>query len=169
MLLKELYHRTKNNMNVISSLIVMQMSQMKDPACLQVLKDTKNRIQSIALVHKRLYQSESLSKLNIKPYITELARAILEGYTKNRKALLRLDISPIEMNIDQAVPMGLILNEIISNSLKYAFPASKSASIAISLKRLKGKVELSYSDSGPGLPSGLDISKTSSLGAQAGL
>ncbi len=164
-LLRELYHRTKNNMQVISSLISLQSSSISDGSILQMFDDTKNRIRAMALVHEKLYQSKDLSSVNIREYVRDLAGALIESYSKAQgKVALQLEADSITLPIDIIMPCGLIINELISNSLKYAFRADGSLEIRIQFRQTgDGLMEIVYGDSGPGLQS-LDTKDIKTLG-----
>ncbi len=159
-LLKELYHRTKNNMNSVSNLITLQSSAIKDPEIRQLLKETQGRINSMALVHEMLYKTGDLSRLDLKDYLEQLARSVLAS---PRKIKLYLDLDPVPATLDVAIPCGLILNELLSNSLKHAFPDGRGE-ISVSLKKKGNEVELVCSDNGPGFPEGFKVETTGSLG-----
>jgi PAS domain S-box-containing protein len=152
-LLRELYHRTKNNMQVISSLLGLKAADINDERTSVILEDMKNRIQTIALVHQKLYQSQNLSRVQIREYITDLTDLLkLSHLIDNKKINFDLEIDDISVLIDTAVPCGLIINELISNSLKYAFPNNKKGTIKISLTRLDEEIlELKVSDNGIGV------------------
>ncbi len=154
-LLRELYHRTKNNMQVISSLISLQSSSVSDSHVLQMFDDTKNRIRAMALVHEKLYQSRDLSSVNMKEYIRDLADALIESHSQvEGKVALKLDADSITLPIDIIMPCGLIINELISNSLKYAFTGEGGGEIRISFRQTgPGLMEIVYRDNGPGLES----------------
>lgn len=153
MLIKELYHRTKNNMQVISSLLGLKASTTEDPELLQTLNDMINRIQTISLVHEKLYRSKSLSKVDLREYITELVYLLLRSYSPAPdKIKLQLELNSVETEIDMAVPLGLVINEIISNSLKYAFPGEQKGIVSITLSmNEENVVELSIYDNGKGI------------------
>jgi PAS domain S-box-containing protein len=165
-LLQEIYHRTKNNMQVIISLLNLKSASSSDPQLLEAFRDTGNRIRSMALVHEKLYQSKDLSNLNLKDYIKDLAKLLLRNYqTELRRISLHLDLDSVPVNIETAMPCGLILNELISNSLKYAFPCGRNGTISILLRSTEDRdIELRIADDGVGLPPEIDVWKTSSLG-----
>jgi two-component sensor histidine kinase len=165
-LLRELYHRTRNNMQVISNLIDLQALSINDKKIVELFKETQSRIKSMALVHEKLYQSKDLSNVNLKDYINELANTLLTSYQISRDTIvLKLDIDNISVSIDAAIPSGLIVNELMSNSLKYAFPGGRQGEISIILhKNEKGEIELYFSDKGIGFPKGFDINNPKSLG-----
>lgn len=166
-LLRELYHRTKNNMQVISSLLSLQTLQTDNPKVREVVKDTKNRIQSISLVHQMLYKTQNLSRIDLGEYVSELVSLLIGGFAvPENKIAVDIDIDSIQVVIDVAIPGGLILNELITNSFKYAFPEGKSGRIRIGVSRRQGVMLLTYSDTGVGFPPGLDPRKSNSLGLQ---
>lgn len=165
-LLQELYHRTKNNMQVISSLLNLQSAEIKDEASVRVLRETQDRIKSIALVHEKLYQTEDLHSLEIKDYIEALAESLLRSYRVGEETVsLKFDIENFMVSIDTAVTCGLIINELVSNALKYAFNSYDKGEIRISLHAGDGgEVELKVADNGPGLSGDFDFVKSGSLG-----
>ena len=164
-LLKELYHRTKNNMYVISSLIDLQSFHFKGDASMSIFRDIKNRIEAMALVHEKLYKSKSLSSLKAREYIKELAAAVLKTYKgMAERVSFELNVEDLDLSIDTAIPVGLVLNELISNSLQHAFPGQRSGKITISLRESGVGFHLNYLDNGTGLPEDFDIAKTGSLG-----
>ncbi len=172
-LLKEIYHRTKNNMQVITSLLNLQSNQIDDPRYVALFNDSRNRIASMALVHEKLYRSKNLSSIDFKDYITSLANGLLSFYGKNaRNVSLTVNAGGIILGIDTAIPCGLLINELLSNSLKYAFPEGRSGSIFIDLKKTTAgdksdsEYELTVTDNGIGLPADIDIKNTKSLGLQ---
>jgi PAS domain S-box-containing protein len=165
-LLKEIYHRTKNNLQVVSSLLRLQSIRVTDPQLLGAFEDTINRIRSMAMVHEKLYQSKNLSHIDLKDYIQDLAKFLLKSYqTESGKIALHLDLHSVIVNIETAMPCGLIINELISNAIKYAFPGTRRGTISIYLQSTTDRdIELRVGDDGVGLPPALDIWKTDSLG-----
>ena len=167
-LLRELYHRTKNNMQVISSLIGLKSASIKDDKMINILHDMKNRIQTIALVHQKLYQSQNLSRVNLKEYITDLVNLLISSYADVQdKITFTLNLENINVLIDTAVPCGLIINELISNSFKHAFPGDRKGNICVQLKKLEeDTIELVISDNGIGIPAGFNLLDKNTLGMQ---
>jgi len=165
-LLREVHHRTKNNLQVILSLLDLQSLTIRDKKMLGGIKDIQNRIRSIALVHEKLYQSKDLSNVNLKNYIQEVTNALIKSYEGSKQRIsLILDIDNIFISLDTITTCGLIVNELVSNSLKYAFPDNRKGKIKIALHATDGKeMELHISDDGIGLPEGLDFRNTKSLG-----
>lgn len=152
LLLKEIHHRVKNNLQIINSLINLQAGQIKDPESLKVFEECKNRIKSMAIIHTKFYESKDFSKIDLADYVQELVKDLIHTYNVNKKIDLVCNINSIQMGIDTVIPVGLILNEIISNSLKYAFNNSNVGKIEISLKRdlTNDEFEMIVGDNGPG-------------------
>ncbi|MBC7865278.1 MAG: PAS domain S-box protein [Bacteroidia bacterium] len=166
-LLKEVHHRVKNNLQVISSILNLQSSYVKDQKTLNLLKECQNRIKSMAFIHESLYQNKDFSAINFSEYLVMLSNNLLHSYglIENRIKLV-LDVEQVALNLDLSIPCGLIVNEIISNALKYAFPNEREGEIHISLKKKGDKLFLSIGDNGIGLPKELDFRNTESLGLQ---
>lgn len=166
-LLKEVHHRVKNNMQVISSILNLQSSYVKDAYALNLLKECQNRIKSMAFIHESLYQTKNFESVNFSEYITTLSKNLVHTYsinTKNIKLVLTLD--KLFLNLDSSIPCGLIINEIISNSLKYAFPDNRDGIIFVTLKVDNHQVRIEAGDNGVGIPQGIDIKYTETLGLQ---
>ncbi len=164
-LIKEIHHRVKNNMQVISSLINIQARRMKDPKAREIFKNTRNRVMSMALVHERLYRSEDLSGIDFSTYIEQMAVHLMSYYRDLSKNIeLKKDMEDIFLDVTKAVPLGLITNELITNSLKHAFPKNRKGEITIKFYK-KGKTyHLTISDNGIGFPQELDFKKAESMG-----
>ena len=164
-LLKEVHHRVKNNLQIITSLMRLQHDQHQEPALKLSFQDSQNRIQAMALIHESLYRSDNLSAINTSIYLQELAEYLGQIYNaKNRNITISLDISDIMLDIDRAIPCGLIVNELLSNALKYAFVDKPSGTIKISLHQLGSDYSLQIRDNGIGLPEGFNIHRAPSLG-----
>jgi PAS domain S-box-containing protein len=165
-LLREIHHRVKNNMQVISGLLMLQEEFSNDANIREILKESQNRIDSMALIHEKLYRSESIARVDFKEYINELVNALFYSYGINEsKVGFKVNAENISMGIDTAIPCGLIINELVSNSLKHAFPAGKKGEIEMSLSSTgEDKIEISVRDNGVGIPEGIDFRKTESLG-----
>lgn len=165
-LLRELHHRTKNNMQVIMGLISLQMASVSDKQSVNLLNDIQNRIMSMALVHEKLFRSGDLSRVNLEDYIRDLAGAILSGYQLDENEIGRIiEIDDMESSIDTIIPIGLIINELITNTVKYAFPGRGKREIRISAHFCgKDEIEITYGDNGIGFPPDFDIKETDSLG-----
>jgi PAS domain S-box-containing protein len=163
-LLQEIHHRVKNNLAIISSLIELQKDGLSDEMQ-EVFQETQTRIRSIALVHEKLYQSERLAEIDISEYVSELSRIITQTFTgKNKKIEFREDIDSIKISIVNAVPLGLLINELLSNSFKHAFNGAGDGIIRISFKKGPDKYVVSVEDNGAGLPEGFDINEQTSMG-----
>jgi two-component sensor histidine kinase/ActR/RegA family two-component response regulator len=165
LLLREIHHRTKNNMQVICALLNLQSAYVKDEQVLQLFKNTQDRIMSMALVHETLYRSD-LSTVNLKEYIEDLVQTLLRSYQIHLgRVALTFDTETIFMSIDTAVPCGMMINELLSNVLKHAFPDGRTGEIRIALHVTdEGEKELRISDNGVGLPEDFDVRKTNTLG-----
>jgi two-component sensor histidine kinase/CheY-like chemotaxis protein len=164
-LLGELAHRTKNNMQVISSLIDLQAGASADPKLAGALAETRDRIRAMALVHEKLHRTRGLSSVNMRDYLTDLEKPLLRAHAVTSGSVaISLDIEELPFPIDAALYCGLIINELVSNSLKYAFPKGKPGSIFLSLHRVEEETELRYRDDGPGLPRDLNPPHVKSLG-----
>ncbi|MTK63751.1 MAG: PAS domain S-box protein [Methanobacterium sp.] len=163
-LLKEIHHRVKNNMQIISSLLSLQTKFVNDEEALDILKESQNRVRSMAIIHEKLYQSKDLSEINFGDYIESLVSNLFYSYNANNTDIKPVyDVEDLSLNIDTAVPCGLIISELVSNSLKYAFPTKKEGEILVSLKFRNGKYELIVSDTGVGMPE-VDVDNLDSLG-----
>jgi len=165
-LIREIHHRVKNNMQVISSILNLQSALLSDPEAKAAFKECQYRIKSMAMVHERLYRTKDLTNIDFGEYLNTLAQNIfLDQQVKPDQIKLNLDIEPINLSINVAVPLGLILNELITNCFKHAFPGGRKGNIWVSFKKLpKGLVELRVKDDGIGFPKGLDYKKAESLG-----
>ncbi|AUT01898.1 histidine kinase [Nostoc sp. CENA543] len=164
-LLKEVHHRVKNNLQIVSGLLQLQSQNLKEPELIKTLRDSQNRIESISMVHKNLYTSTNIGQIDIAAYIENLVTSILISYhIAPGRVTVETNISPIDMNIDQAIACGLIINELISNSLKYAFNEQEIGKITIDLCSIDNNIEMIVQDNGIGLPEDLDWQNTNSLG-----
>jgi len=166
-LLKEIHHRVKNNLQVISSILNLQSSFVKDKQTLDILEESRNRIRSMAIIHENLYQTTNFSSINFSNYLKNLTSNLIASYQVNTgKVTLREDLSKVDLVLDQAIPCGLLVNELITNSLKYAFPNNRSGEIVIMLKEIKNNIHLSISDNGVGLPLEFEELNSETLGLQ---
>ncbi len=173
-LLKEIHHRVKNNLQVISSLLNLQSEKIMQPGLFEIFMESKNRIRAMALVHEKLYQSQNLSRIDFTDYISSFLTYMNECYNLNpEKITIHLDADkrPHYFKIDTAIPCGLILNELVSNSCKYAFPEDRIGNIYLyfGVEKYSENVDqfiLQVSDDGIGIPAEIDIKKTDSLGLQ---
>lgn len=165
-LLKEIHHRVKNNMQIISSLISLQTDYADNEDTIKMFQDSKNRIRSMALIHEKLYQSEDISLIDFSDYIESLAGRLLEVYGVGRRITLRVNAENIFLSIDSAIPCGLIINELVSNSIKHAFPDDEYGEVAIDMTGDNQKYVLTVADNGVGFPEDIDYRDTESLGLQ---
>jgi len=165
-LLKEVHHRVKNNLAVIMSLLNLQAAKAHDPTTRELLRESQNRVRSMAIVHETLYQSRHLSHVEVKPYIEQLCRHLLSSYgLASGRIDFQHDIAPLSLNLDRAIPFGLILNELVSNALKHAFPEGRAGWLRVELGPEKtGEAVLVVKDNGVGLPADIDLFRTRSLG-----
>ncbi|WP_374087022.1 PAS domain S-box protein [Methylomicrobium lacus] len=168
-LLKEIHHRVKNNLQVIASLLRLQADTLSDPAARDLFLDSQRRVRSMALVHEQLYQSSGLSSINVAEYIANLVSYIRRSHAQAPSLVsIRVDIPAITLEIDQAVPLGLIISELVANSIKHAFPASGNASAAtlwVTMAAAEdGGLTLEVGDNGQGIPDQVDIERPSSMG-----
>ncbi|MBN3882903.1 MAG: PAS domain S-box protein [Nostoc sp. JL34] len=164
-LLKEVHHRVKNNLQIVSSLLQLQSQTLKDPEVIKVLRESQNRIESISLIHKNLYTSANIGQIDVADYISNLAASLLISYQIcPGKIALETDIDSVSLNVDQAIACGLVINELISNALKHAFPNQQVGTISIALRNIGNSIEMTIRDNGIGLPENLDWRNTDSLG-----
>jgi len=168
MLLKEVHHRVKNNLQMISSILNLQSTSIRNKKALEAFQESQNRIRSIALIHEKLYQTKYLSNVNIKEYVSEISSKLFSSYyTVMKDIKLKLNSEELYLEVDKCIAIGLILNELISNSLKHAFTGKIKGEIKISLyKENKDKLILIVADNGKGLPKDLDYKNTETLGLQ---
>lgn len=169
-LLREIHHRVKNNMQIISSLLNLQSDNEKDARVLDLIKDSRSRINSMAIIHEMLYANTNFVYTNFREYVEKLTQSLLSSYLKrDNKIEFVIEIEDsVCFDIDKMIPLGLILNEVITNSLKYAFPSEKSGTIIIKLSQSgkTGKNELQISDNGIGLIKHFDVKIHGNLGMQ---
>jgi len=168
MLLKEIHHRVKNNLLVVSNLLEFQADYTEDPAIIQLLQDSQNRIYSMALIHEKLYRSTNLAKINFGEYLQDLVDNLFDSYKVwDQQIQFELDLDPIFLNIETAHPCSLVVNELLSNALKHAFPGRRSGKIWIALsERENQEITLTVKDNGIGFPEALDFRNTESLGME---
>ena len=165
-LLSEIHHRVKNNLQIISSLLHLQSQSITEEKYLDMFEDSQNRIKSMALIHEKLYSAQDMARIDFKEYIQSLASKLFRTYETSSRISMAMDVEDISFDIDTAVPCGLIINELIANSMKHAFPGGRKGKIRIALRKvnLNGLHELIVGDNGVGLPKGLDVEKAASLG-----
>ncbi|MCL4294917.1 MAG: PAS domain-containing protein [Anaerolineae bacterium] len=166
-LLKEIHHRVKNNMQVISSLLNLQSNYVSDSQALEIFQESQNRVRSMALIHEKLYSSKNLAEIDLGEYVNDLVTYLFRSYKAHGKGItLKVQAEDVHLGIDAAVPCGLIINELISNALKHAFPNNYPGEILVELQKDQQQISLCVSDNGIGFPTDLDFQNTNSLGLQ---
>ena len=164
-LLKEIHHRVKNNMAVVSSLLSLQANKIEDTTVRSLFEESQQRVKSMALVHERLYQAKDLSSINFADYAKSIVSEIISLYLIDTSLITtEIDIEGIELDLESAVPCGLIINELLTNAFKYAFPNNRSGIVSVHFKKNKGIYILTIKDNGVGLPEGFDYKSASTLG-----
>jgi two-component sensor histidine kinase len=167
MLLKEIHHRVKNNLMIISSLLNLESRYIKDKASKDIFKESQNRARSMALIHERFYQSTDLKRIDFGEYISSLATELFHTYESNPGLInLKINTENILLDINTTIPLGLIVNELITNSLKHAFPDNMKGKINIEFHPLDDHYEFTVIDNGIGFPEDIDFKNTDSLGLQ---
>jgi len=165
LLLKEIHHRVKNNLQVVSSLLNLQSRQIEDAKAKEIIKSGQDRIKSMALIHQNLQQGEDMVGVSAKTYIQDLVGGLSRSYNLDSdKILVETSVDDISMEIDKIIPIGLILNELVSNALKYAFVEGQDGLIKVGLSKQENNILLSVEDNGKGLPRNFDLDKLKSLG-----
>ena len=165
-LLKEIHHRVKNNLQVISSILNLQSSFIDDEKTLSILQESRNRIRSMAIIHENLYRTEDFSSINFSNYLHNLTTNLIASYRIQAEVKLEVDLKEIDMVLDQAIPCGLLVNELITNSLKYAWKPKEIGTITLNLSEEKGQIILFIGDNGIGLPMEFEKMNTDTLGLQ---
>ncbi|WP_266365414.1 histidine kinase dimerization/phosphoacceptor domain -containing protein [Tellurirhabdus rosea] len=169
-MLKEIHHRVKNNLQVITSLLNSQSDYLDDPVALAAIRESQSRVQTMALIHQRLYESDQLSKVDMAGYIGEVVDYLLETFSVQPAVRAEVDVAPVRLDVNLATPLGLIINETVTNSLKYAFPVCANGTrrpgvIRVTLLPLTGQTyRLVIRDDGVGLPEGFDPARSRTLG-----
>jgi PAS domain S-box-containing protein len=171
-LLKEIHHRVKNNLQIVASLINLQLQNLTDNNVIEILKESQNRIKSMALIHEKLYMAKNMSRINFANYINDLIRHLLRSYNSTSAGIkLNIEVDEIAVDIDKTISLGLAINEIVSNSLKHAFdiPGRDTEfipEIHVAMNKENGNIVLVISDNGKGIPDSIDFLTTQSLGLQ---
>ncbi len=164
-LLQEIHHRVKNNLQIIASLLSLQSGYISDPITLMQFKESQGRIRSMALIHEKLYQSETLALVDLADYVQSLAGILMRTYSANERVRLETQLHPAMVTIDTAVPVGLMLNELLTNALKYAFPDGRQGCLRVSIDLADdGTLTLGVHDDGIGLPPDFQLEQAASLG-----
>ncbi|MES2679327.1 MAG: PAS domain S-box protein [Bacteroidota bacterium] len=166
-LLKEVHHRVKNNMQVVSSILNLQSSYVSDEYALTLLKESQNRIKTMAYIHESLYQNKSFTSVNFSEYVQTLVNNIIQSYSSSKeKIILEVNVEKITLSLDSSIPVGLIINELVTNSIKHGFPGSRRGKITLNLKCENNFVFLELKDDGVGFASDIDFENSHSLGLQ---
>jgi PAS domain S-box-containing protein len=167
-LLKEIYHRVKNNLQVVTSLLSLQGQRTTDERARALLQDSANRVESIALVHAQLYRSGDLSNIDMREYLPQLVAALAEAHAlSGRRVALHVEADGVALGIETAVPLGLIVNELVSNAFKHAFAGDGGGALTVTLRQVDAQhCEFAVADDGRGLPAGFDPTRLRSLGMQ---
>lgn len=164
-LMKEIHHRVKNNFHIVQGLLGTQSGYLKNDEALNALADSRHRVQAMSLIHQRLYQSDDLSGINMSEYTHELMSYLRESFNVRSSIQFQLRIEPVQLDISHSIPLGLIMNEAITNAIKYAFPDGRPGIIEVMLQRHgRDTFVLGIKDNGVGLPPGVDIRQYSSMG-----
>ncbi len=164
-LLKEIHHRVKNNFQIIMSLLNLQKRKLTEERLVEEFSSSQNRIRAMALIHELLYRADNLSRIYFSEYIHLIARELLQGFSADKRRIsLEVNAEGVHLAIDQAIPCGLIINELLTNSLKYAFPEVRDGKVAISMRADNDTVHLIVGDNGVGMPKHIDITRTETLG-----
>jgi two-component sensor histidine kinase/DNA-binding response OmpR family regulator len=169
-LLRELFHRVKNNLQVVSSLLNLQSESLTDEQAIEMFRESRHRIHSMALIHERLYQAKDLARINIEQYVHDLASELFFAYGVSAEQIglvVEINTDGAIMDIEKAVPVGLIINELLTNALKYAFPEGRAGKLTVRIEPLPGDMlKMTVADDGVGLPPGIDVNDPATLGLQ---
>jgi len=151
-LLKEIHHRVKNNLGIVSSLLDLQADKIKDPKIVSAIEESRNRVYSMSMIHQNLYQGKNLSSISMKEYLVDLSQHILDSYGQEGSVDYVYDLEDMELDVDSAIPVGLIINELLTNSFKHAFPNERKGIINITCKHIsEDRILLEVSDDGIGI------------------
>lgn len=162
-LLQEVHHRVKNNLQIVYSLLAMQASVSMDQDLINKLADSQRRVMSMAMIHEHLYRHDDMSSIDLAEYVSDLAAHLFSSYTQSPAIRYRLELVPTRLTIEQSVPCGLILNELITNAIKYAYPGG-AGEICISVSETADSISMTVSDNGVGIPAGFNWETSKSLG-----
>ncbi|WP_282162748.1 tetratricopeptide repeat-containing sensor histidine kinase [Ulvibacterium marinum] len=149
-LLKEIHHRVKNNLEIVSSLLALQSAEINDPKIVETMQESQNRVHSMSMIHQNLYQGKSLSSIEMKGYFENLANYVLDAFGVENQVKVLFEMDRLELDVDTAIPIGLIVNELLTNSLKHAFPKKEKGTIRIGLKRKGPQLYMKVADNGVG-------------------
>ena len=164
-LLREIHHRVKNNMQIISSLLSLQSSTIKNPEMRDIFMESQNRVKSMSMIHEQLYQTDDIAKIDFKIYVNGLIKSLFQIYSFGLKRIeWNVNIEDVKLDIETAIPCGLIINELVSNSLKHAFKEAHDGKITVNMRKNKNLITMEVSDNGIGLPANFEVEKASTLG-----
>jgi two-component sensor histidine kinase len=164
-MLKEIHHRVKNNLQVVSSLLSTQSRHLHDPQAVAAIRESQNRVQVMALLHQKLYQADNMGRVNMADYGREIVTYLVQSFDRQQSVQTKLELAPIELETTLATPLGLIINEAVTNALKHAFPPPRRGTLTVGLVCLAPQqYQLTITDDGVGLPSGFDLKRSRSLG-----
>ncbi len=166
-LLKEVHHRVKNNLQIIISLLQSQGRYLTDEAAINAINQSKHRVRAMALIHQNLYRSDNLSTIDVPTYLQEVVEQLAQAFDAGKRISFQYELAPLQLDVVQSVPLGLIVNEAITNALKHAFPNSRAGTVRLSLRHLDQQhYEIVIEDDGVGLPSGVALERNHSMGAK---
>ena len=161
LLLKEIHHRVKNNLEIVSGLLELQSAQISDAAIQKAMQESQNRVQAMGILHQKLYQGTNLGTIEMKEYFAHLGEGVLDSFDADHRVKIELAMESLELDIDTAVPIGLIVNELLTNALKYAFPDNRSGAINIALEEAgEDQLILKVRDNGVGIDPKKDVHGT---------
>lgn len=164
-MLKEIHHRVKNNLQVVSSLLATQSRHLLDPQAMAAIRESQNRVQVMALLHQKLYQADNIGRVNMADYAREIVTYLVESFDRQRSMQTKLALAPIELETTLATPLGLIINEAVTNALKHAFPPPRRGTLTVGLVSLAPQqYQLTITDDGVGMPPSFDLTRSRSLG-----
>ncbi|WP_022826434.1 histidine kinase dimerization/phosphoacceptor domain -containing protein [Hymenobacter norwichensis] len=164
-MLKEIHHRVKNNLQVVSSLLSTQSRHLQDPQAVAAIRESQNRVQVMALLHEKLYQADNIGRVNMADYAREIVTYLVESFDRQRSVNTQLDLARVELETTVATPLGLIINEAVTNVLKHAFPPPRRGTLTVCLASLAPQsYQLTITDDGVGLPPGFELQRSRSLG-----
>jgi two-component sensor histidine kinase len=164
-MLKEIHHRVKNNLQVVSSLLATQSRHLRDSQAIAAIRESQNRVQVMALLHQKLYQADNIGRVNMADYGREIVTYLVQSFDRQHAVKTKLELAPVELETTLATPLGLIINEAVTNALKHAFPPPRRGTLTVRLVCLAPQqYQLTISDDGVGLPVGFDLTRSRSLG-----
>jgi two-component sensor histidine kinase len=167
LLLQEIHHRVKNNLQIVVSLLKLQSRYVYDKRDLEIFNKSRARVETMSLIHEKLYKSADLANISMRDYLRDLTAQLLKAYeVDSSHVILTVDSEDVNAGIDTAIPCGLIVNELVSNSLKHAFRINQVGRIEINVKKENSSIILCFNDNGVGLPAGFDLETSESLGLQ---